>query len=280
MSDFHRTLLELLQAGRACATATLVESTGSSPGKQGHRMIVTPDGQVRFTIGGGPLEAMVVHDCLEHLARRRNAVKDYRLVPEGPNAVGMVCGGTARVFIESHLPWPVLLVFGAGHVGAEVIRMAEGLEFRRRVADDRSEYLERSRFPGDVERIHCPDAFADPLPQVDENGYVVIVTRCHETDREILARLASRPLAYLGMIGSRRKVETVRRELEARGVPAEGLARLHAPIGLEIGARSPREIALSILAEVVAVRSGVATGEGLARAKTASPPATDRSTVP
>jgi xanthine dehydrogenase accessory factor len=184
------------------------------------------------------------------------------------------------VFIESHLPWPVLLVFGAGHVGAEVVRMAEGLEFRRRVADDRREYLAAERFPGDVERIHCPEGFADPLPEVDRNGYVVIVTRCHETDREILARMAGRPLAYLGMIGSRRKVEAVRRELEARGVPARDLDRLHAPIGLEIGARSPREIALAILAEVVAVRNGVAADQGLPRAKTASPSATGRSPVP
>jgi xanthine dehydrogenase accessory factor len=273
MSDYHRTLLELLQAGRSCATATLVDSTGSSPGKLGHRMIVLPDRSVRFTIGGGPLEAMVIGDCLDLLARGENAVKEYRLVPEGEGAVGMVCGGMARVFIEAHLPAPTLMVFGAGHVGREVIRKAEGLGFRRRVADDRAEYLLADEFPADVERIHCPDSFRGDLPEVDAGAFVVIVTRCHETDREILARLASQRLAYLGMIGSRRKVAAVREDLEGRGIPRERLAHLHAPIGLEIGARSPQEIALSILAEIVAVRSGAADRGHLARAKSSAGPA-------
>ena len=133
--------------------------------------------------------------------------------------------------------------------------MARGLGFRRVIADDREEYLKAEHFDEGVEMVHCPHSYAGQLPDVDEQTFVVIVTRCHETDREILARLGSASLAYVGMIGSRRKVETVLAHLEAKGIPRSRLSHLHAPVGLEIGARTPQEIALSILAELVAVRN-------------------------
>ncbi len=256
MPGFHRELVKLLEAGCRCATATLVESEGSTPAKQGHRLVVLPDGAIRFTLGGGPLEAMVIADCLEQLACGTNAMREYRLVPDGEQAVGMVCGGTARVFIEIHEPEPQLLVFGAGHVGLEIARMAPALGLACTVADDRAEMLVPGRFPASVGVIHCPQAFDCDLPPTREGAFVVIVTRCHETDREILARLADRRLAYLGMIGSRRKVRVVMDELRRRGISDTSLARVRAPVGLEIGARTPAEIAVSILAEIVAVRHG------------------------
>jgi xanthine dehydrogenase accessory factor len=271
MVEFMRTLLGLLEEGKECATATLVDSIGSTPGKAGHRMIVLPDRSIRFTIGGGPLEAMVIGDCLALMAQGQNGVREYRLVPAGENAAGMVCGGTVRVFIEHHVPAPPLVVFGAGHVGAAVIEMAAGLGFRRVVADDRPEFLAADRFSPDVVRHLCPAGYRGDLPAVAADAYTVIVTRCHATDREILARLARQPVAYLGMIGSARKVETVLGELEADGVPRAALAHLHAPVGLKIGARSPREIALAILAEVVAVRSGAAVSGVLPQAKRRQP---------
>lgn len=267
MSRFHRTLADLLEAGQRCATATLIEAAGSSPGKPGHRLIVLDDGSIRFTIGGGPLEAMVIADCREQLASGDNAVKEYRLLPEGDDAVGMVCGGTVRVFIEVHRAVERLVVFGAGHVGREVIRQARGLDLHRVLADDRDETLRGEDIDSQVETVHCPERYAGSLPPVDERCYVVVVTRCHETDREIVARLAATCPAYIGMIGSRRKVATVVSELAARGVPASFLDRLHAPIGLELGARTPGEIAVSILAELVAERSGCEAARGLARAK-------------
>jgi xanthine dehydrogenase accessory factor len=254
VSAFHRELLALLEAGQRCASATLVDASGSTPGKQGHRMLVLDDGTVRFTIGGGPLEAMVVADCLQRFQAGDNAVREYRLVPDGKNSVGMVCGGTARVFIELHEPDPQLMVFGAGHVGREIVRMAASLGFERSVVDDRQEMLAGDAFHREVRRRHCPDAYAQDLPATRPGAYVIIVTRCHETDREILAQMIRRPLAYLGMIGSRRKVRTVMDELESRGVPGQDLARVRAPVGLEIGARSPGEIAVAILAEIIAVR--------------------------
>jgi xanthine dehydrogenase accessory factor len=254
---FHRELVKLLEAGHRCATATLVGSEGSTPAKQGHRLIVLPGGAIRFTMGGGPLEAMVIADCLEQLACGTHALREYRLVPEGEQAVGMVCGGTAKVFIEVHEPEPQLMVFGAGHVGLEILRMAPALGLACTVVDDRAEMLAADRFPASVRAIHCPRAFSGDLPATREGGYVVIVTRCHETDREILARLADRRLAYLGMIGSRRKVRIVMDELRERGIPAASLERVRAPVGLEIGARTPAEIAVSILAEIVAVRHNV-----------------------
>lgn len=257
MPAFHRELVQVLQAGQRCATATLVESEGSTPAKQGHRLMVLPDGSIRFTMGGGPLEAMVIADCLKQLADGTHALREYRLVPRGEKAVGMVCGGTVRVFIEIHEPEPQLMVFGAGHVGLEVLRLAPALGLACTVVDDRAEMLGVDRIPQGVRSIHCPLAFSGDLPATGEDGYVVIVTRCHETDREILARLADRPLAYLGMIGSRRKVRVVMDELAERGISAASLGRVRAPIGLAIGARSPAEIAVSILGEIIAVRHDV-----------------------
>jgi xanthine dehydrogenase accessory factor len=266
VSAFHRELLALLEAGQRVATATLVEGVGSTPGKPGHRLIVLPDGSIRFTIGGGPLEAMVIADCLERLRGEGPAVRSYRLVPEGPDAVGMVCGGTATVFIEVHEPEAQLLVFGAGHVGLEVVRKAAGLGLVRTLADDRSDMLAPGRFDPDVRLVHCPRAYAGELPATRPDSVVVIVTRCHETDREILLQMAGRPLAYLGMIGSRRKVATVLAELAERGAPADLPGRLRAPVGLDIGARSPGEIAVAILAEVIAVRRGAGAGAAPMRA--------------
>jgi xanthine dehydrogenase accessory factor len=254
---FHRELAELLEAGGRCATATLVDSEGSTPAKHGHRLIVLPGGDIRFTMGGGPLEAMVIADCLERLACGTHALREYRLVPEGEQAVGMVCGGTARVFIQVHEPEPQLMVFGAGHVGLAILRMAPALGLACTVVDDRAEMLAADRLPAGVRSVHCPQSFSGDLPATREGAFVVIVTRCHETDREILARLANRRLAYLGMIGSRRKVRIVMDELRERGVPAASLNRVRAPVGLEIGARTPAEIAVSILAEIVAVRHNV-----------------------
>lgn len=235
-------------------------------------MIVLPDGGIRFTIGGGPLEAMVIADCRAQLASGANAVKEYRLIPEGEGAVGMVCGGTVRVFIEVHRPTDRLVVFGAGHIGAEVIRMARHLGFRRVLADDRPSMLTGEAIDPGVETVHCADRYAGALPTADERTYVVVVTRCHETDREILARLAGAPAAYIGMIGSRRKIEAVLTDLEQRGLSRSRFARLHAPIGLEIGARSPAEIALAILAELIAVRNGARPGVRPARASASLAP--------
>ena len=270
MSEFHRALAELLEAGIGCASATLVDATGSTPAKAGHHLIVPESGPPRFTMGGGPLEAEVIADCRRQLAAGANALREYHLVPGEHGGVGMVCGGTVRVFIEVHPAPGTLLVFGGGHVGAEVIRMAEGLGFARAVADDREEWLEAQRFGPGVRRHHCPDAYAGELPATDERTRVVIVTRCHATDREILARLARRPRAYLGMIGSRRKVESVLGELEERGLPRSLFRDLRAPIGLDIGARTPREIALAILAEIVAERNAPERAARLARPRTAA----------
>ncbi len=267
MSDFLRTLLELVEGGQECVTATLVDAAGSSPGKPGHRMIILPGGSIRFTVGGGPLEAMVLQDGLDFMARRENGVRSYRLLPHGEDAVGMVCGGSVRVFFEHHPPAPSLIVFGAGHVGAELINLAAGLGFRRVAADDRAEFVAAGRFPPDVCTHHCGEGYRGDLPPVGPDAYVVLVTRCHATDRELLERLGRQPVAYLGMIGSRRKVETVLGELEACGIPRSSLAHLHAPVGLEIGAHTPREIAVAILAEMLAVRSGAAARGSLARAK-------------
>lgn len=257
MAAFHRELLELLEAGQRCATATLVASEGSTPAKQGHRLIVLPDGSIRFTMGGGPLEAEVVADCLKQLAAGTHAMREYRLVPAGEQAVGMVCGGTARVFVEIHEPEPQLMVFGAGHVGRELLHMAPALGLACTAVDDRAEMLAAEHFPASVRRIHCPQAFSGDLPATHAGAFVVLVTRCHETDREILARLDGRRLAYLGMIGSRRKVRVVMTELRARGICPDFLDKVRAPVGLEIGACSPAEIAVAILAEIVAVRHNV-----------------------
>ena len=181
---------------------------------------------------------------------------------------GLICGGTLEVFVEPILPQPVLYIFGGGHISMALAAAAHTAGFAIGVVDDREQFANRERFPmaGDI-YTSFEDAFARLHPNATD--YLVIVTRGHRDDMRVLAWAANTQARYVGMIGSKRKVLSVYQALEREGISAERLAQVHAPVGLEIGALTPEEIAVSIAAELIAVRRGAAISGGGARHKSA-----------
>ena len=260
---FYDKVRRWLLAGRAVAIATVIHRQGSAPRDIGAKMLIGADGSTAFSIGGGAFEALVVGDAREALRRGEGFEKEYRFTQHGEGATGMVCGGAVRVLVEVIAPAPPLVIFGAGHVGRALARLAVRLGFMVTVVDDRERELRESRFPAAVARVRAGVQFKDGLPPVPEGAYVAIVTRCHETDLEAVRHAVGRGAAYVGLIGSRRKVKTVVARAIEMGTPREALATLRAPIGLPIAAETPDEIAVSIAAEMIAVRRGGAASEAL-----------------
>ncbi len=238
-------LLAALQDGEAVALLTVVEVQGASPAPLGTKMLLWPDGRTVGTVGGGTLEQRAKADALQALAEGRSRLSHYALREEGEDAVGMLCGGEVRIFAEVYCPAPVLLLVGGGHVGRPLAEMARMAGFRVEVVD---------ADPGrrTVEAL-------EQVP-VDGNSYVVIMTAEADADEDALRRVVEKPAAYVGMIGSRRKVAVIFEHLRRAGVSEGALARVRAPIGLDLGGRGPAEIALSVVAEMVAVRYGRSGG--------------------
>jgi xanthine dehydrogenase accessory factor len=251
---FHEEAARLLRSGRVLAIATLCSSQGSTPRRAGTKMIVADSGEIAFSIGGGAFEALVIEDAREALRAGRGFEKEYRFTEQGDESTGMVCGGSARVLFEVVRPPHPLFVFGGGHVGRELARLAARLEFEVTVVDDRSEWLEAERFPAGVRTLRVGRDYTSGLPEIPPGAHVAIVTRCHRTDLAAVRHAVGRGAAYVGLIGSRRKVATVLKRASEQGTPPEALREVRGPIGLPIGAESPEEIAVSIAAEMIAVR--------------------------
>jgi xanthine dehydrogenase accessory factor len=260
---FYEEVARRLRAGRACAIATILDRQGSAPRSAGARMIIGADGETTFSIGGGAFEALVIGDARAAIAAGQGFTKDYRFTEAGDGATGMVCGGSVRVLVEVVEPPAPLFVFGAGHVGRALAHVGARLGFALTVIDDRERELDPARLPEGAVLVQAAPDFTAGLPPVPPGAYVAVVTRCHRTDLAALRHAAGRGAAYLGLIGSRRKVATViERAIEA-GTPRAALEGLRAPIGLPIGAETPEEIAISIAAEMVAVRRGAAAADAL-----------------
>ncbi|HEX7881074.1 MAG TPA: XdhC/CoxI family protein, partial [Candidatus Eisenbacteria bacterium] len=245
MIDFQRQLLQLLESGRRVAVATIVEARGSTPQREGGRIIVAEDGATWFTIGGGAFEALVIDDAKECLRSGRSDLKSYSLHDSGDEALGMACGGNAMVFIDVPPIAPPLLIFGAGHVGRALARLAVGFGFRVSVIDDRPDMLDTAAFPAGTTLIATDRSFRENVPPIDAATSIVLVTRCHDTDEAAFEGVAHAPWSYLGMIGSRRKVKVVFDRLVERGMARDILDRIHAPIGVPIGSHLPEEVAVS-----------------------------------
>jgi xanthine dehydrogenase accessory factor len=242
--------------GERAALVTVVSTEGSTPQKAGARMLVYADGGIVGTIGGGCLEAEMTWRAREAIEGRRPKLVSYDLTPDQAGEDGLVCGGRMQVFIEPIEGTPVLCLFGAGHVAQPLARMAKACGFRVEVADDRVKFANAERFPdADLLVVEGFSAAAEKMT-LGPNSFAIVVTRGHRGDAEALQAALGRGLRFVGLLGSRPKVVHIFAELRERGVSREALATVHAPLGLEIGAQTPDEIAVSILAEMIAVRRG------------------------
>jgi xanthine dehydrogenase accessory factor len=244
------------------ALATVIARSGSAPQRIGARLLLFADGTMIGTVGGGAIEAQVLDACRQTLSDGRTRRVDAHLVRD----LGMCCGGTMEVFVEHLQAAERLILIGAGHVAQAIAPLALSVGFRLVVVDDREELLEHPAFAGAERLAYDVDELAEALGAGEASDHVVILTRDHHRDEVALAALLRRPARYLGMIGSRRKVHTVlarilRRESEL-GRPAPDLRRVRAPIGLALGGRTPAEIAVSVIAELVALRHG-GSGESM-----------------
>lgn len=235
---------------------TVVRSQGSTPQRAGAKMLVFADGRTVGTIGGGCYENDAFWKAREAIVSGRSALLHYELNDDFAQENGLVCGGRMDVHIDPLAPSPHLYVIGAGHVGWHLARTAADAGFRLHVVDDREKFANRERFPIVDEVITAPIPEWLHAADIPASSFVVVVTRGHQHDLEAMRALAARDLRYLGLIGSRAKVARIFDMLLAEGLPAECLERVHAPIGLDIGAVTPMEIAVSILAELIAVNRG------------------------
>ena len=249
-------LAEALGRGEEVALVTIVASTGSTPQRVGAKMLVYADGRTVGTIGGGCYENEAFWKAREAIKSRRPLTVKYELNDDFAQETGLVCGGQMEVFIEPVEASPDVYVFGAGHVGYFVARMAHDVGFRVHVVDDREKFANSERF-GDGINVIVEDIptwlQAHTLPPT---AYAVVVTRGHRHDLDALRALTGTPLRYVGLIGSKAKVKRIFDVLREEGVSPEALRPVHAPIGLDIGAITPQEIAVSILAELIAVKHG------------------------
>ncbi len=259
-TEFFTTLTSLLEQHGRLAMATVVSAVGSVPRETTARMLVLPDGTTRFTIGGGKFESLVVEDAVKLLANGGFPfTREYSFVPTGEGSFGAVCGGKATVLLEIVERAPGLLVVGAGHCGRALAQAAALTGYEVTVADERREQLDPAAFPPGAHLVHVKDDYSDlPLP-APEDG-VALVSRGHVTDGLAFRRLRGVPVAYLGMMGSHAKQKALRNELRAEGWGDDEFARIHGPIGLDIGAQTPEEIAIAIVAELIQVRRRGASG--------------------
>jgi xanthine dehydrogenase accessory factor len=237
----------------------VVRANGSTPQRAGAKMLVFADGRTVGTIGGGCYENDAFWKARESLSTGRGTLLHYDLNDDFAQENGLVCGGQLDVHIDPLTPAPQLYVVGAGHVGCHVGKFAHAAGFRIHVVDDREKFANRERFPEAHEIVVEPIAEWLGRAPLSPSDYAVIVTRGHQADLDAMRALAGRDLKYLGLIGSRAKVVRITQALLAEGMPADQLERVRAPIGLDIGAVTPAEIAISIVAELVGIRRGADT---------------------
>ncbi len=277
-----RQLTEAVDGGVAVASATVVDTARSVPRRAGAKMLVFRDGSISGTVGGGEMEARVVAEAVASLADGRCRLLSYRLVDPGRGDPG-VCGGDVQIFVEPHMPEPTVIVMGYGHVGRAVAQLAGWLGFRVVATDDRP--LADASADDASQPMLTTTCRQPPMPSptqvpavgevagtapdelvigtvddllagrtLDQDTSVVLVTRNVDVDAAALPALLSTDAGYVGVMGSERRWSTTRARLEVEGVASDALDRVHAPIGIEVGAETPEEIALSIMAEVVAHR--------------------------
>ncbi len=252
--DIFDEIVRLRRQGQKCALATIVQVNGSIPSYESAKLLVREDGSMAGTIGGGCVEAEVWTAAREVIETEQPKHLTFSLGQDAAYDNGLICGGQLNVFVEPIVPQPRAFIFGAGHISKSLSKVATLAGFATVIVDDREQFANRDRFP-EADEVHAGE-YEEVFPKLEVNSssYLVIVTRGHRDDMRVLKWAMSTPARYISMIGSKRKVLGVMKELEKEGMRREEFDRLHAPMGLEIGAISPEEIAIAVAAEMIAVR--------------------------
>lgn len=265
---------ELLAQGQGFVLAKVLETSGSTPRKSGAWLLMEENGSFLGTVGGGTLEAEVEKLMQATMQHRERRVYEFALTPAELGGLDMRCGGNAKVAIsyvdpdhpdelETGLGDPTkVYVFGAGHIAKALVPILHSVAFDTAVIDDRPEFASSERFPQSELIVSREYAKLLPALPLDAESYIVIVTRGHHYDLEVLREAIKQPAAYIGMIGSRRKIADIFGQLEQEGISKELLSEVYSPIGVKIGAETPEEIAISITAELIRVRATRRAGQG------------------
>ncbi len=257
--DIYGEIVRLRGEGRKCALATLISARGSVPSYETAKMLVREDGSIAGTIGGGCVEAQVITAAREVMETGRSKCLSFTLTEDAAYESGLICGGEMEVFVEPVLPQPTAFIFGAGHISKCLSKAASLAGFATVIVDDRPTYANRERFPEAAE-VHAAEYEAViPKLALNESSYVVIATRGHKDDMRVLGLALRSPARYVAMIGSKKKVIETVRQLGKEDLPPERFDRVHAPMGLDIGAETPEEIAVAVVAEMIAARRNPAS---------------------
>jgi xanthine dehydrogenase accessory factor len=252
--DLYDEIVRLRKLGQKCAIATIVQVNGSIPSFESAKILVREDGSFMGTVGGGCVEAEVWNAAREVIETEKPRHLSFSLGQDAAYDEGLICGGQLNIFVEPIIPQPRAFIFGGGHVSKGISKIATLAGFSTSIIDNREAFANKERFP-EAEATYAQEyeEVFEQLP-VNSSSYIIIVTRGHRDDMRVLRWAAATPARYVAMIGSKRKVISVVKELEKEGLSREQLARIYAPMGLEIGAISPEEIAVSVAAEMIAVR--------------------------
>jgi xanthine dehydrogenase accessory factor len=258
--DVYEEILRLRKLGQKCAIATIVQVRGSIPSYESAKLLVREDGSMIGTIGGGCVEAEVWNAAPEVIEKEQPRHLSFNLGQDAAYYNGLICGGQLDIFVEPVLPVPGAFIFGAGHISKSISKVATLAGFAANIIDNRENFANRERFPeaAEIYAEEYEEVFGR-LP-VNETSYIIIVTRGHRDDMRVLRWAVTTNARYIAMIGSKRKVISVVKELRAEGIPLESFERVSAPMGLEIGAVAPEEIAVSVVAEMIAVRRNADSG--------------------
>src|SRR5579871_6789004 len=252
--DIYDEIVRLRKLGQKCALATIVQVRGSIPSFESAKMLVREDGSMIGTVGGGCVEAEVWNAAREVLETQKPKNLSFSLGEDAAYDNGLICGGQLNIFVEPVIPQPRAYIFGGGHVSKSISKVANLAGFATVIIDDREAFANPERFPEAEETYAEEYESVFPKLPVTSTSYLVIVTRGHRDDMRVLRWAVGTPARYIAMIGSKRKTISVVKELEKEGIPRQAFENLFAPMGLEIVAAAPEEIAISVVAEMIAVR--------------------------
>jgi xanthine dehydrogenase accessory factor len=252
--DLYDEIVRLRGLGQKCAVATIVQVNGSIPSFESAKILVREDGSFMGTVGGGCVEAEVWNAAREVIETEKPRHLSFSLGQDAAYDEGLICGGQLNIFVEPVIPQPRAFIFGGGHVSKGISKIATLAGFSTSIIDNREAFANKERFP-EAEATYAEE-YEDVFPKlpVNSSSYIIIVTRGHRDDMRVLRWAVNTPAKYIAMIGSKRKTISVVHELEKEGISREAFDKVFAPMGLEIGAEMPEEIAISVVAEMIAIR--------------------------